>query len=270
MGVRQGDALQELPKIAHKSYDMVCSGLWPNPGVAALQIIAQESIRIARKAVFLQTVHEYDAYDLIAKFRQLGYAPRMLPGIKIQNSQNGGGIQWQLLVPIPKTIRSILELPFDRPYGPHEDKIGALTGNELVTPRLRSMHRDNPDGTRQSSSWNWIPVTVKRHSELQNQPSQAESIPLRIYQEWLKPNDSVLDFSCGSGTNGVAAKKLFLKFDGMDISPQHVLIAQDRIATTKVSSLQDGKKQAMKEIMEPYERIAKWAPKAAKAGKAGQ
>jgi DNA modification methylase len=81
--------------------------------------------------------------------------------------------------------------------------------------------------------------------------------------EWTEPNDSILDFSCGSGTNGVAAKMLYLSFDGLDINPQHVKIAWDRIAETKVSSLRDGREQAIKEIMVPYHRLKKWAPKVA-------
>jgi len=75
MGIRRGDALRELLTMAAKSYDMVCSGLWPNPSPEALQIIARESVRIARKVVFLQTVHENDCVDLHKAFRELGYAP---------------------------------------------------------------------------------------------------------------------------------------------------------------------------------------------------
>ena len=270
MDVRQGDALHELPKMADKSYDLVMSGLWPNPTPNALEIIAHESVRIARKAIFIQTVTEDDHDNLKNIFRKLGYSPRTMLGIKIQQSLVGNAEQWQFLITLPGTTRQPIELPFERPYGGYTAANGATTGNELCSPDFgTSKHRANPEGTRQSTCRHWMPVTVERKSLLPNQPSQPISIPKQIIQEVTKPGDSVLDFSCGSGTNLVAAKTLFRRYTGFDINPEHVTIARNRIAEATIISLQASIKLAIEEMMIPLRRMAKWAPKK-KAATAGQ
>ena len=260
MEVREGNALHELPKMPDKSFDLICSGLWPNPTPEGLALIARETVRIARKGVFLQTVRQDECVDLIVLFRNLGYYAKMMPAFKIQQTREGNATQWQLLVKMPGIIRVPVKLPFDRPYSEHIDKKGAMTGNALVNAQLPSYHRSNPDGTRDSSMRDWMPTYAPRKSQLVNQPSQPLSIPLQVILEITNAGDSVLDFSCGSGTNLVAAKMLFRAGTGIDINPEHVRITIDRISEVKVSSLQEGKKLAIEEMMEPLRRFSRWAP----------
>jgi len=56
-----------------------------------------------------------------------------------------------------------------------------------------------------------------------------EELPLRCIKASTKPGDIVLDPFCGTGTTGVACKRLGRKFVGIEINPQYIGIATDRI-----------------------------------------
>ena len=57
-------------------------------------------------------------------------------------------------------------------------------------------------------------------------------LPLRCIEHFTKENDVVLDPFMGSGTTGVACKKMNRKFIGMEINKEYIKIAKDRIQNT--------------------------------------
>lgn len=75
-----------------------------------------------------------------------------------------------------------------------------------------------------TSIWRIRPETEKRHPA----PFPVE-LPLRCLLSVAAPNDIVIDPYCGSGTTLVAAKKLGLKYIGIDISENYVSVAKKRI-----------------------------------------
>lgn len=53
-----------------------------------------------------------------------------------------------------------------------------------------------------------------------------------VFMEWLVSRfdaETVFDPFCGTGTTGVACKRLGRKFVGIEINPQYIGIARDRI-----------------------------------------
>ena len=257
------DAISWLPTLENKSCDLICSGLWANPSPEALRTLAKETVRLAKKAVVLLTVHQYDACDLMTRFRQAGYAPKFVHDVKIQGSKSSGNAtQWGVWVPLPQmtTYRETLELPWGRPYDGFISTDGALTGND-ITPCMQSRHRSNPEGTRQSAVRDWFPITVPRKSETPDQPSQPESMSYRFVMEWTQPSDIVLDFSCGSGTTLLVAKRLYRNFVGADLDPKKVKLATDRLEEVVPDSLREEYRKGLEAIVAPHRAFARWAPR---------
>ena len=65
--------------------------------------------------------------------------------------------------------------------------------------------------------------------------------PLFLFEELIKAssneNDTVLDFTMGSGTTGVACKKLNRNFIGIELDKEYFDIAKKRIKETKKGSI---------------------------------
>ena len=55
----------------------------------------------------------------------------------------------------------------------------------------------------------------------------------RIVTIWTNEEDSILDFTMGSGTTGVACKLLNRNFTGIEINKEYFNIAKQRIDNTK-------------------------------------
>jgi len=261
--VIEADALSVLPTLTARSFDLVFAALWLTPTKTALECIVQHTLRIARKAVVLLTVHQNEASDLHVMFRKAtgGHGVSFIPGIKIQPTKKGSAVQWGVCVLLPGTFtnRNNIELPGFKPYGVFKSETGAMTGND-VTAIMPSQHRDNPEGTRSIFSWDWFAVTAPRKSETKDQPSQSPAISHRFIMTLTNPGDAVLDFSCGSGTTLISAKKLYREFMGMDIDPLKVKLTQDKLSETHPKSLKEEEKNAVEEIMQPYKRLKNWAP----------
>jgi modification methylase len=75
-----------------------------------------------------------------------------------------------------------------------------------------------------TSIWRIAPERVNEHPA----PFPIE-LPLRCLMSVAAPNDIVIDPYCGSGTTLVAAKKLGLKYIGIDISQNYVEMAKKRL-----------------------------------------
>ena len=79
-----------------------------------------------------------------------------------------------------------------------------------------------------------IPTTPRREKEHGNHPTQKPLALLeRIISAATKPGDSILDPFCGSGTTGVAAKRLGRNFMGIEMSDVYVELSRARISKTE-------------------------------------
>ena len=66
--------------------------------------------------------------------------------------------------------------------------------------------------------------------DFRTHPTQKPvALGLWILENYSKPNDLILDCYCGSGSFCVAAKMLGRRYIGIDISPDYVKIAQERL-----------------------------------------
>jgi DNA modification methylase len=88
------------------------------------------------------------------------------------------------------------------------------------------------DSTRQYESDEYYPRSVIEY-RTDMQPIHPTQKPVALYeyliQTYTNPGDTVLDFTMGSGTTGVACVKLGRSFIGIEKEPKYYEIAQKRI-----------------------------------------
>ena len=113
------------------------------------------------------------------------------------------------------------QMTFGKPYSGFKSdnkKIGEVYGN------VKSIHRDNPKGTR-------FPKTVLYFKTDRGYHPTQKPAPLLEYliKTYTKENDTVLDFTMGSGSTGVAAKNLNREFIGIELDEKYFKIADERI-----------------------------------------
>lgn len=77
----------------------------------------------------------------------------------------------------------------------------------------------------------WTDIHRIKHNK--NKSRQANELPLAIMERFVKmltyENDTILDPFMGSGTTGVACKKLNRKFIGIDYIDEYVILSKQRI-----------------------------------------
>ncbi|NVM36301.1 MAG: site-specific DNA-methyltransferase [Candidatus Lokiarchaeota archaeon] len=102
-----------------------------------------------------------------------------------------------------------------------EKKIGEIYGN------LKSKHRDNPEGLR-------FPKTIIEHKQEKGLHPTQKPVSLMEYliKTYTNENEIVLDFTMGSGTTGVACKRLKRNFIGIENDEGYFEIAKKRIEET--------------------------------------
>ena len=117
-------------------------------------------------------------------------------------------------------------------YTVSEDKIdkrknvnNPLTNKDGVYGKLnRTRKRD--DGTRYPNSIQ----TIKNPNNNSLHPTQKPVLLMEyLIKTYTNENETVLDFTMGSGTTGVAAKNLNRNFIGIEQDEKYFKIAQDRI-----------------------------------------
>ena len=105
-------------------------------------------------------------------------------------------------------------------------------------PGKADLAHKGPESKYTKEEWvNWGQDLWKINPETRlkkNHPAPFPvEIPQRIIRLWSFVGDIVLDPFCGSGTVGVACKKLSRKFIGIDISKDYLEINLNRINTTQ-------------------------------------
>jgi len=100
----------------------------------------------------------------------------------------------------------------------------AKTGE--VMGRTRSVHRDNPEGSRYPKSIQKFNTERERGGHPTQKPVALLEYLIRTY---TNEGDTVLDFTMGSGTTGVACKNLGRSFIGIELDQDYFDIARKRI-----------------------------------------
>jgi len=113
------------------------------------------------------------------------------------------------------------QMTIGKPYSgfkSNSKKIGEVYGD------IKSVHRDNPKGTR-------FPKTILYFKTDRGYHPTQKPVALLEYltKTYTNEKDTVLDFTMGSGSTGVAAKNLNRDFIGIELDPLYFKIAEDRI-----------------------------------------
>ena len=100
-------------------------------------------------------------------------------------------------------------------------KIGEVYG------QAKSMHRDNPDGSR-------YPKTILKFKQEKGLHPTQKPVDLMEYliKTYTNSGDTVLDNTMGSGSTGVAAIKCGREFIGIEMDSEYYKIAKERIEST--------------------------------------
>ncbi len=90
------------------------------------------------------------------------------------------------------------------------------------------------DGKQMQNVW-YIPLCtgserIKVHGKKAHSTQKPEALLYRIILSSSKPGDIVLDPFSGSGTTAAVATKLYRHYIGIELSPEYVEIARERIA----------------------------------------
>ena len=113
------------------------------------------------------------------------------------------------------------QMTFGKPYKSYKSKtkkIGEVYGSET------SQHRDNPEGTR------FPKMVLYFKTERGYHPTQKPVTLLEyLIKTYTNENDTVLDFTMGSGSTGVACKNLNRNFIGIELDKNYFDVAKKRI-----------------------------------------
>ena len=95
-----------------------------------------------------------------------------------------------------------------------------------VMGNAKSVHRDNPGGTRYPRSIQKFNTPRVRGGHPTQKP-----VPLMEYliKTYTNDGETVLDFTMGSGSTGVAAKNINRNFIGIELDEEYFEIAKKRI-----------------------------------------
>jgi site-specific DNA-methyltransferase (adenine-specific) len=79
-------------------------------------------------------------------------------------------------------------------------------------------------------------VSTGRRQDLIHPTQKPVALMEYLIKTYTNEEETVLDFTMGSGTTGVAAKKLNRNFIGIELDPEYFAIAEKRIKETQVES----------------------------------
>ena len=107
------------------------------------------------------------------------------------------------------------------PYGGFKSETSTIGE---VYGKAKSVHRDNPEGTR-------YPKTILSFKQEKGLHPTQKPVSLMEYliKTYTNEGDVVLDSTMGSGTTGVACVNTSRKFIGIEKDPKYFQIAYDRI-----------------------------------------
>lgn len=131
-----------------------------------------------------------------------------------------------------KTNRHTFEI--DRVRTPYSTTSGYAKSG--ITSKAGKKYLPHPEGTPVDDVWS-IPMINPMSRERVGYPTQKPILLLeRIISAASQPGELVADFTCGSGTTLVAAKKLGRRWLGCDVSADAVKVALQRLESTSAAA----------------------------------
>lgn len=124
----------------------------------------------------------------------------------------------------------ITQMEYGKPYISKRGKSN-LSNSAILTKTLN-------DGNVTMNNGERFPLTVTKcySSETGFHPTQKPVLLMEyLIKTYTNKNETVLDFTMGSGTTGVAAKKLNRNFIGIELDKEYFEIAKKRIENTDCS-----------------------------------
>jgi DNA modification methylase len=105
---------------------------------------------------------------------------------------------------------------------------------KTVKELTRRSHFEHLNLTQQS--WFMMPTEIHRKSDGSHPAPFPEIVPTRLIRLFAFPNEIVVDPFCGTGTTIAVAKRMGLKFVGIDINPAYVAEAIGSVAGAEVGN----------------------------------
>jgi DNA modification methylase len=106
---------------------------------------------------------------------------------------------------------------------------------EAVKEATLRSHAEHLNLTQQS--WFMMPADIRRKTDGSHPAPFPEIVPARLIRLFGFPGEIVVDPFCGTGTTLAVAKRMGLKFIGIDINPEYTAEAARRIASAKAGDL---------------------------------
>ena len=116
------------------------------------------------------------------------------------------------------------QMTYSKPYSGFTSSNNKTTGE--IMGKSKSIHRDNPLGTRYPRSVQQFNTERKKGGHPTQKPVALMEYLIKTY---TNEGETVLDFTMGSGTTGVAAKNLNRGFIGIELDETYFELAKERI-----------------------------------------
>lgn len=226
------DCLKILPTIADKSIDLVLTD--PPYGTTACKwdsIIPLDKLWIELKRIgkentaFVFTSSQPFTTTLInSNFNEFRYD-------LVWCKNQGTGFYNANRMPL-RSHEDILvfykKLPVYNPQKTDGKPYKQKRGSASDVYRGKDLYITESDGKRFPLSWNLF----KKDKEKLHPTQKPIALMEYLIKTYTNENDTVLDFTMGSGTTGIACKNLNRNFIGIELNKQYFDIAKERIEST--------------------------------------
>jgi len=108
----------------------------------------------------------------------------------------------------------------------------------------KSVHRHNPEGILFPRSVQKIASRKTSHADKLHPTQKPVALMEYLVRTYTNPGETVLDFTMGSGTTGVAAMNTCRRFIGIEMDASYFAIAQARIAAASVEAITNKMREA--------------------------
>jgi site-specific DNA-methyltransferase (adenine-specific) len=112
---------------------------------------------------------------------------------------------------------------------PYKSRLGTKESSEFSTGSIRN---DNTTGERYPRSVQYFKTSECERNQFKHPTQKPVALMEYLIRTYTNAGDTVLDFTFGSGTTGVAAKTLGRSFIGIELDPDYFALASKRIADT--------------------------------------
>lgn len=109
---------------------------------------------------------------------------------------------------------------------PYKSKLGKAESVEFSTGTKRN---DNKTGARYPRSVQYFKTSESERNGYKHPTQKPVALMEYLIKTYTNEGETVLDFTCGSGTTGVAAKNLNRDFIGIELDGTYFNIAKERI-----------------------------------------